>query len=308
MRKIFTFTLSILISTIMFAQIVNPSLDNWAGTPEEPVSWATPNKLLSQLVMSVPFPVVKSTDAVDGSLSALLETREYTVFFTNKIIVPGVISTGQLGLDNNYNPTFSKGTPYTFRPDSITAMYKYFPVADDTTGLNDTFQAFLLLTKWNAAAGKADTIGIGSFKKGDSVTNWTKMVMMVNYLSTATPDTLMLVFSSSSFYTPQIGTQAFVDNIQDGNSVGIISLPANPLKVNVYPNPASNYINVDLSGAKGIYNFTLFDILGKRVDYVQLERSENYINISQHKKGMYFYDLKDQSGRTVKTGKINIVK
>ncbi len=64
------------------------------------------------------------------------------------------------------------------------------------------------------------------------------------------------------------------------------------VNLNVYPNPASNYIHIDFNRKPNKqYNLQIFDIQGKQVFYKNNVNSD--INIEQFPKGIYFLRLSD---------------
>jgi len=60
----------------------------------------------------------------------------------------------------------------------------------------------------------------------------------------------------------------------------------------VYPNPANNYLNIDLGMYKGEFKFEIYNTIGQHIKTNVFVASENYtIDISNLPKGVYFYNL-----------------
>jgi hypothetical protein len=84
----------------------------------------------------------------------------------------------------------------------------------------------------------------------------------------------------------------------------------NPVKLdndfaNIYPNPANDIINIDLSSIDGIAGYTISNLLGKTVGEGLLTNGNNRLDISKLEHGVYFINIRsNKSGTMVK----NIVK
>jgi hypothetical protein len=62
--------------------------------------------------------------------------------------------------------------------------------------------------------------------------------------------------------------------------------------INVYPNPATNVLNIELSNSTNFASFELTEITGKVILHGQLNNSLNSIDINQYCKGIYFLKVK----------------
>lgn len=74
------------------------------------------------------------------------------------------------------------------------------------------------------------------------------------------------------------------------------------LDVKVYPNPASNFVNVE--GLKEGAEWNLYNIQGAQIENGYLELSESKIDFGSQKSGLYILSLK--SGNTLKSIKLSI--
>jgi len=79
--------------------------------------------------------------------------------------------------------------------------------------------------------------------------------------------------------------------------------------VSVYPNPANEEIFIEYI-LQSESEFKLYDILGSEVKYVKLEAGTNSLKIllNDLNEGMYLFDISDQNGSKIKTGKLIIRK
>jgi hypothetical protein len=77
-----------------------------------------------------------------------------------------------------------------------------------------------------------------------------------------------------------------------------------------YPNPATTYINftfdksVDKTFSLQVYNF-----MGKKLSDIRITDSKIVITLDDaYSRGLYIYQLRDQSGRIVESGKFQVNK
>ena len=74
-----------------------------------------------------------------------------------------------------------------------------------------------------------------------------------------------------------------------------------------FPNPATTYINFefqkdfDRSYVVQVYNF-----LGKKVADITQVNQRSQIDVSGYTRGIYIYQLKDQTGKVIESGKFQI--
>ena len=84
-----------------------------------------------------------------------------------------------------------------------------------------------------------------------------------------------------------------------------IESPEQNIRSNVFPNPANEVIQLDLSGIDfpGEITFTMLSILGEEMKQTALHSSTSTININDIIPGVYFYQITEEQ-RIVKAGKI----
>ena len=86
-----------------------------------------------------------------------------------------------------------------------------------------------------------------------------------------------------------------------GGFSAIAVLPkANP-QIKIYPNPADNIINVELTAITGDAKYEMFDIVGRKINSGVLKNSVlNSLNISNLPKGLYFLKVSDGKNKLSK--------
>jgi len=97
--------------------------------------------------------------------------------------------------------------------------------------------------------------------------------------------------------------------VADTNGVGDIT-DTTPKITHFYPNPATSYINftfdnsVDRSYTLQVYNF-----MGKKMNETRVTDSKITITFDDnYYRGLYIYQLRDQSGRIIESGKFQVNK
>ena len=109
-----------------------------------------------------------------------------------------------------------------------------------------------------------------------------------------------VVYSYQGNRNPFIDHPEFVDAIynpeEDTTSTGTYIL-AEEQQIIVYPNPATNYINID---APDNYSFEIYSIIGEKM----VDTKDKQVDISYFDKGIYFIVIKNEKGRSVKCEKI----
>jgi len=76
-----------------------------------------------------------------------------------------------------------------------------------------------------------------------------------------------------------------------------------------YPNPATSIITFDfLKGYEKGFIIQVFNFLGKPVFEAPTAATKTTINLSEFNRGVYIYQLRDQSGKIIKSGKFQVSK
>ncbi|MBI2730045.1 MAG: T9SS type A sorting domain-containing protein [Sphingobacteriales bacterium] len=79
--------------------------------------------------------------------------------------------------------------------------------------------------------------------------------------------------------------------------------------VKYYPNPAITVINFEFQkNYDKSYSFQIYNFVGKKVYELQNVNQKNTINLDQFNRGVYIYQLRDQTGKILEAGKFQVVK
>lgn len=90
------------------------------------------------------------------------------------------------------------------------------------------------------------------------------------------------------------GSNAPVANLS-GTSItapAAVSQPNN-LKLEIYPNPASDLLNIKVSGAEKTVNIKVYNALGQIIDDFNLTDNQTTINLGKYKKGLFYIGIDD---------------
>lgn len=279
MKKLSFLFVAILCSMSSFAQFQNGGFEQWAsnsfGTKIFPNGW---NNLENDYC-------VQSTIPLSGNYA--LEVSVWYTYFKSEAIQIFPVNSKVSGYDGFYKYT-----------DNLVKNIQ------NNQNVPDTAIAWMIMTKWNSAAQKRDTIGIGKTSLF-AASSFTQFSCVVQYSNNAIPDSATIVLDPSivkrdtsanaiTYITtdPQSSTASYLtmDDIQINQTNSIEN--QNIEKLRIYPNPAEEYITVSY----GCALIKIVDMLGKNV-FQGNEPLNNKINIGQLRSGVYFAYYLDESNQ-----------
>ncbi len=127
------------------------------------------------------------------------------------------------------------------------------------------------------------------------LTGETRMRVQMKYGS-APSSCELFTYGEVEDYTVSFSTglNAPVSNLPGSsvNAPAAIS-KVNNLKLEIYPNPASDLLNVKLTGAEETVNIKIYNALGQIIDDFNIKDNQSTINLSKYKKGLYFVGVDD---------------
>jgi hypothetical protein len=176
--------------------------------------WATANKTVD-LNPGVFFPTTeKTTDAHSGTYAAkMFSTDQYP----GMPFITGNVTTGVFEVDlANPLKSLTNGVPYKSRPTKLKGWFKYIPGPKGPNGEVDSCEIRIVLTKYNFTLGQKDTIAQSFYRTTDTVDVYTEFVVDVQYRNQMTPDTLEVIFASSSaggFFLGRPESTLYIDDV-----------------------------------------------------------------------------------------------
>ena len=289
------FTLLVLVMALFFStkaqQVPNAGFENWA-VDYTPDNWITVDGLFGGAIGHT---FKDTVDKVQGNASLKIVSDSIPGIPAAGVVF-GLASLGTGSYVPGNNPSFY-GIPFTYRPDTLFFSYKYTTPGADTAALQ------ILLSK-------AGGIVLGGGINLDTTSLWTNVYIPLtsNYSSQNTPDTLILQFYSSSNH-PVKGSTLHIDRIRFGYvQPSAVNNITEEIGVSVYPNPASNILNITSDKNIAGYTVEILDVTGKLVSKQILETSSASMSLSAVSNGTYVCKITDKQNNVVHENKFNIAK
>lgn len=281
MRKITYFLLLVFGKT--FCQIPNSGFENWTnfGSYEDANGWISHN---ATAAFQGIFPCVKVSPGQTGNYCVSLVTNTYMPSGS----MAGIIFSGQPILPTSPSGQKFRGFPHTTRPLTLDGFCMHrSPLS------NSNCQITVYATKWNPNNNSRDTICYMTSVFSGTVNSWTpfSINLSAGYKSMNNPDSCLITMKSNinTFnLSSSIGDFLTVDNLSFNGIMTSISEIKNKDIVYVYPNPASQEINV-ISNNNNLSEILILDNFGKLI----LKTDRTTIDISNLCKGIYVLKITD---------------
>jgi hypothetical protein len=272
----------LIVSVLSKAQIPNNSFEFWTITSgyQTPDNWDNLNLITYS---SGIYTCIKGSPGYSGASYLYLISKA----IPGKGIVPGVAVCGEIDTIT-YQP--KSGFSYTERPQSLSYFIQFMPY--DPT---DSSSVKILLTKWNQAQLKRDTIAYGESYFNSMAHSWFNYSTYLNYFSSSNPDSAIIVISSSSSL-PKEGSYIYIDDLQfNGMVIGIEENRLNSNYVSISPNPSSEFITIKLNSETAFpVEVIIYDCFGDIISKNSFFSQSNVLNISNWSKGIYTVQVRNE--------------
>lgn len=295
-------------TSITQAQIINPGFETWTPNTLVPLAmdpnsgdgttgWWEYNYFNSSFLGSSPISVTRCTDTVhSGSYSVRLQTKVYTPTSWNLYSNTGTPFIGHpyndtLGILFNGNvniatQTYKPGIPLNQKLIDYKFYYQYKPNGTDKAECRVS-----LLSNGTLVAG-----GLFSTTTATGASGWQQATVTFTYINALTPDTLYVLYSSSSLDSnPKAGSILWIDDVSVTTLTGVEQLLGEEEKVSVYPNPSNGVVSIHNEA-----NFTktqtieIYNLLGEKIYSMINENAKDLkINLSDSPKGIYIVKISD---------------
>lgn len=257
------------------------SVDNGMFTNHVPIGWFEFMNSICESE-SLPWSVTQSTDAHSGSYAIQLKNIATSLNQTAMLMTN---SSSQDGGMNNKIPVTSRYT-------RLEGYYKY------STLQPDTFSIMVLMTKGE------DFIAVAEFKRAANTSNYTKFSIPIVYTSPASiiPDSAVIMITAGSNENFREGSTLLLDDITFALNTGLNDTKdAFKAEVSVYPNPASDYVNIAVKEAThGKVKVELVNIIGQTLKVEETtpvnQQVNMQLNLCDAPKGVLFIKVSDESG------------
>lgn len=288
--------------------IPNPGFETWGsslGEDQQPSSWISYNIFTAPLIDATNSNTASVTQAgspdnYQGNYSAKITT---TTLINNPdpANIPYTAGFMMAGAVSFSSPYMLAGYANPQRPQTFSYAGKYTPVGTDTA------ICVVAVTKWNGTT--RDTIGIGIDYMPVAVPNYTTRTVTVVYdvaFASTIPDTISILFSSSSFIAPQVGSSFWVDALSFSGYVGMNEI-ASAAGVSVYPNPSNDVTYFDLVSEEAA-SIAVYDMTGREVSRVNVNNKRAAVNSWTMPAGAYTYSVLNKEGEVMSRGKFSVTE
>lgn len=285
MKSVITFLFTLLYCSVLLAQPLNNSFENW--TMGEPDDWFTSD------LFGILNGVSQSSDAHDGSSSA-----EMTVVdFGGSPWPPFIMSIDASG----------NGHPVSQKHGSLKGWYKFNPLG------NEWLTISVLMTTSDSTG-----VGSGGVVIETAASSWTEFTAPITYIP-GSPDPvetfIIIVVEDTSGNPGSIGTSAKIDQLSftSPSAVELISgLPDGfSLKQN-YPNPFNPTTNIEYSiPEQSFVQLKVYDILGNEVSTLvneELSAGTYKADFTAQNLASGFYIAQLRTGNYLKSIKMTLMK
>jgi hypothetical protein len=295
MKKLFTFFAAAFISSAAFAQIPNGGFETWMVMTgyDMPTGWDQLNSMTSSMST---YTCMKGTPGTVGTSYIKLVSK--TVMGMG--VMPGITCAGALDQSVMTNIVPKYGVPSTVRPVSLTGSWQYMAYGADQGHIS------VLLSKWNIAMSKRDTISYTNYMLPGMAMSWATFTIPLTYMTGAVPDSAIILLSASGT-TPVNNSYLYVDNLAFAGTVptGVVTVQNAPATTSIFPNPAINSATVVYTSAtSNDINISVTDINGRTVlgmnDNAVKGENKFTINTSGLSKGMYLVKISNGQDTQVK--------
>lgn len=279
-------------SIIALAQTLpNSEFDVWVnyGLFEEPELWNTPNPFTT-IVDPGAISVSKSSDAYSGDFSAKIETIDV---FGGTLNVPGVITLANINVDFiTVTYSISGGMELKENVSKLSGMYKYQGVDGDSATV-------LIYNFKRDNQDEIDTIGFGTSYLHDA-NSWTPFTVNMQYINSHVPDTFNVIILSSALDLHP-GSTLHVDSLTIETNTGIINLDHDLIKVKVFPNPSSDFVQFETTDIEKERRINVYDISGKLINTRDFSERITKISMKEFPSGVYTYQI-NKKNKLLKRG------
>lgn len=236
-----------------------------------------------------------TADPYAGS-SALKITSAYNSSFGDTL---GVASNGAI-----VGSSFVPGEQYTKRPDSLSGYIR--------TNIHtlDSAAMFYRLTRYDSVGDSTQLVGSAGAFLPDTIGSWTRVSVDFSYENSKTPDTLTIQYAThTGDQASRAGSVLEADEFQlhTSTTTSIEKETANA-SFSIYPNPSDGRFQVKMDRSmEG--NLEIRDLNGRLMKQQSIngdDRSD--VRMQDVEKGVYFVNIRNESGESVAVKKVMITR
>ena len=268
----------------------NGSFENWllaANGADSAVGWSSSNSVVIYPVRSLE----KNTDAKVGMYAAHVITAPFgfVQYSTVGMLVNGNATFNYGGGGNTTNVSLGSGggTPINYKPTALRGYFKYV-IQQPDNGM-----AHILLTKYNVAKSKRDTVSFAQYHFSEQNTYASFNISLPDMMPGVTPDTISCIFYSSdpaTVPTYNAWSDLYLDSLNLFPAISTRVDPVNKAAVmQAVPNPSNGCFTIKAL-TTGINKILVYDVTGRLRKTIECTPSDKTININMDtaETGTYF--------------------
>lgn len=277
--------------------IPNSSFESWTnvGNYENPDGWSTMNNTTANDNV---FTATKASPGAEGSYYLKLVSKTVGSSVVNGIAVSGLMDSITL------QPI--SGFSFNSRPSNLTGKWQHM-ISGSSQGLIQ-----VTLTRWDSISNVRIPVASGIKNLSGMAMSWANFSIPLTYTDGNYPDTCIIVMQASGSH-PTDNDYLYVDKLAFTGDVpvsGLRDIELNGINLSLYPNPASEFINLNFSSLElQDYKIELTNILGKTIKSEILKQVQGDVSckldLNNIPQGVYLVSLKTKS--SVITRKISIL-
>jgi hypothetical protein len=123
---------------------------------------------------------------------------------------------------------------------------------------------------------------------------WQQAVVSFTYINALTPDTLLILYSSSSLdRAPKAGSILWIDDVSVSSPTGVEEIFGDENAMTIFPNPSNGIFSINHQNDKP-QTIEIFNLLGEKI-YSASNTNKGVYNIDllHSPKGIYFVEIYD---------------
>jgi len=246
--------------------------------------WASTNPVSKLSIFSPVTLFREDTDVYSGMYSAKMVSGNFLGLSVAGLLFTGFFDDTQV---NNPAEAAQLGVPFTDRPAIFKGYYKYTSVSGDSAAIVAQFH--------RSVNGQQELLGIAPFIEYNTVSTWTAFNVPVIWYSTAVPDSMTVICTSSAGgenFEAADGSTLLVDELVFEYTSGV-TMPLMPeVSVQVYPNPTTELLNIHFPEYRSTSTVAVFDSQGRLVQTAVLNQETTGVDVGLLSAGTYFYQVK----------------
>lgn len=236
------------------------------------------------------YTISRTADSHSGNYAVKVENKSAN-YGGITVTFPGLLSYAEFDIElPSLGISLSGGVPFNEKPVKLKGYYKFYPQ-------QNTFSVDVFLTKFNIQNNSRDTIARGSFASADPVNEYELFEVILEYADPSAtgpaPDSLNIICSPTNpTEIPNAGSIAYIDDIELEYEMTAIGENCENSTINVFPNPASEFVNIMVDEIQAGIQVKLFNSLGQITQQVN-EYSYNkvIIPVSDLVPGIYMVQI-----------------